>query len=50
MQMSFDSLTILGILATVLCGGFLVALVSRNDTATRTTRRSERTNAVQSEP
>jgi hypothetical protein len=29
--MSFDALTIAGILAAVLAGGFLVALVSQND-------------------
>lgn len=33
--MSFDALTILGILAVVLCGGFLVALVRRNDPSAR---------------
>jgi hypothetical protein len=36
--MSFDALTILGILATVLSGGFLVALVSRNDSTVRRNR------------
>lgn len=29
--MSFDALTIAGILAAVLCGGFLIALVAGND-------------------
>lgn len=33
--MSFDALTIMGILAVVLCGGFLVALVKRNDPSAR---------------
>lgn len=30
--MSFDALTILGISSSVLCGGFLIALVNRNET------------------
>ena len=29
--MSFDALTLVGILASLLSGGFLIALVSRND-------------------
>ncbi|WP_200328265.1 hypothetical protein [Thiocystis violacea] len=29
--MSFDALTILGISSSVLCGGFLIALVNRNE-------------------
>lgn len=29
--MSFDTLTIAGILCAILSGGFLIALVSRND-------------------
>lgn len=37
--MSFDALTILGILASLLCGGFLVALVCCNDTSSRVSRR-----------
>ena len=52
--MSFDALTIVGILATVLSGGFLVALVSRNDSATRRnrdfTRRSEGSETVRPLP
>ena len=30
-SMSFDALTILGISSSVLCGGFLIALIKRND-------------------
>jgi hypothetical protein len=30
--MSFDALTILGILAGILSGGFLIALAARNET------------------
>lgn len=33
--MSFDTLTIAGILSALLSGGFLIALVARNDVATR---------------
>lgn len=33
--MSFDTLTIAGILSAILCGGFLIALTLRNDSATR---------------
>lgn len=29
--MSFDALTIAGIVAAIVAGGFLIALVSRND-------------------
>ena len=29
--MSFDALTLLGISSSVLCGGFLIALVNRNE-------------------
>jgi hypothetical protein len=51
--MSFDALTIFGILATVLSGGFLVALAYRNDTAGGTARqllrRAERPSPWQSE-
>lgn len=36
--MSFDTLTIIGILAAVLSGGFLVALVARNDAGSRKAR------------
>lgn len=32
--MSFDTLTIAGILAAILSGGFLIALASRNDSGT----------------
>lgn len=35
--MSFDALTIMGIAASVLCGGFFAALVARNDPAIRPT-------------
>jgi hypothetical protein len=31
--MSFDALTLLGISSSVLCGGFLIALVKRNDSS-----------------
>ncbi|MFD2112381.1 hypothetical protein [Thiorhodococcus fuscus] len=37
--MSFDALTILGILSAILCGGFLVALVNRNDSGARSAQR-----------
>lgn len=37
--MSFDALTILGILSIVLCGGLLVTLVNRNDAGVRSTQR-----------
>jgi len=33
--MSFDAFTITGILAAILSGGFLIGLVSRNDTRGR---------------
>jgi hypothetical protein len=33
--MSFDTLTIVGIFAALLSGGFLIALVSRNDAGRR---------------
>lgn len=33
--MSFDTLTIAGILSAILCGGFLIALASRNDAGER---------------
>ncbi|EXJ17212.1 hypothetical protein [Imhoffiella purpurea] len=37
--MSFDALTILGISSSILCGGFLVALVNRNGAGARAARR-----------
>jgi hypothetical protein len=30
-RMSFDALTISGLVAAILCGGFLIALISRDD-------------------
>ena len=33
--MSFDTLTIVGIVASILSGGFLIALASRNDSNLR---------------
>ena len=35
--MSFDTLTIAGILSAILSGGFLIALASRNDSGSRPT-------------
>jgi hypothetical protein len=37
--MSFDALTITGILVAILCAGFLIALVNRNSTVRRSTKR-----------
>ncbi|WP_167757080.1 hypothetical protein [Thiorhodococcus minor] len=34
--MSFDALTLLGLSSSVLCGGFLIALVNRNESKKRT--------------
>lgn len=38
--MSFDTFTIVGILSALISGGFLVALVSRNDIGRRQSRSS----------
>jgi hypothetical protein len=40
--LSFDTLTIVGILAAIVCGGFLVALVSCNDLGVGCGRRAAR--------
>lgn len=37
--MSFDALTIWGILSAIVCGGFLVALVRRTDASARSAQR-----------
>ncbi len=50
--MSFDTLTIAGILSAILSGGYLIALASRNDSGTRPDERlmSEAPKAAESQP
>jgi hypothetical protein len=49
--MSFDALTISGLVAATLCGGFLIALIGRNDADARRQPRitgAERTDGADS--
>jgi hypothetical protein len=50
-RMSFDALTISGFVAAILCGGFLIALIRRDDSDARRQSRitgAERTNGADS--